>query len=167
MEIIEYVVSAQKGDKQAFSQLYLAYKDSLYRYAWFRLGNDDDAMDAVADTMLCAFEQIGKLKNPKAFSTYLFAIHRASCVKYQKQIIKEKNNCDLLDLENQISSNTDFKSIELREALNKLDDSEKEIVLLSVSGFNSKEIAKITDYTSGAVRSKLSRALAKMRKYLE
>lgn len=167
MEIYDLVVSAQQGDKQAFSQLYFAYKESLYRYAWFRLGNDDDAMDAVSDTMLSAFEQIGKLKNPKAFSTYLFAIHRASCVKYQKQIIKDKNNSDLAEIENKISSTTDFKSIELRDALEKLDDAEKEIVLLSVSGFNSKEIAKITDYTSGAVRSKLSRALSKMRTYLE
>lgn len=167
MEVLNFVIAAQKGDKQAFSQLYLAYKESLYRYAWFKLGNDDDAMDAVADTMLCAFEQIKNLKNSKAFSTYLFSIHRASCAKYQKQIIKEKNNSDLADFENQISSSADFKSIELRDALNKLEDEEKEMVLLSASGFNSKEIASITGYTSGAVRSKLSRTYAKMRTYLE
>lgn len=167
MEIIEYVVSAQKGDKDAFSQLYLLYKDSLYRYAWFRLGSEDDAMDAVADTMLCAFEQMGKLKNPKAFSTYLFTIHRASCVKYQKRIIKEKNNGDLAYYKNKISTSAHFKTVELTDALNQLDDTEKEIVLLSISGFKSNEIAKITDYTSGAVRSKLSRALGKMRDILE
>ena len=47
-------------------------------------------------------------------------------------------------------------------------DDEKEIVLLSVvAGFSSKEIGKIVDMTSGAVRSKLSRSLKKMRDFLE
>lgn len=167
MEILNFVIKAQKGDKEAFSQLYYAYKDSLYRYAYFRLGNSEDAMDAVADTMLSAYEQIKKLKNPKAFSTYIFSIHKASCAKYQRQIIKEKNNDDFVDFENKITSSSNINSIEIKDALAKLKDEEQEIVLLSISGFNSKEIAKITGYTSGAARSKLSRALSKMRTYLE
>lgn len=168
MADLNLVVRSRQGDREAFSQLYLEYKDSLYRYAWYKIGDPDYAMDAVSDTMLAALEQIGKLKNPKAFSTYLFRIHAASCSHYVKDVIKARESEDLSEVESGLSaSDGDFKALELREALAILNDVEKDIVLLSVSGFNSKEIAKVTGYTSGATRSKLSRALTKMRDFLE
>ena len=47
-------------------------------------------------------------------------------------------------------------------------DDEKDIVLLSViAGYNSKELGSMLGIKAATVRSKLSRALAKMRKYLE
>ena len=58
-------------------------------------------------------------------------------------------------------------SVELTEALAQLDEEERSIVLLSVlGGLTSREISEITSLTPGAVRSKLSRSLAKMREYL-
>lgn len=167
MECFEYVKLAQKGDKQAFLRLYQEYKDRLYRYAWYRIGNSEDAMDAVSDTVLSAFEQIKSLKKPAAFSSWLFAIHRASCNKYIKAVIKRREEQDLDDLELAVESDNDL-SLELKEALSKLDEQEREIVLLSVvAGFTSSEIANATGYTAGSVRSKQSRALAKMRTFLE
>ena len=51
--------------------------------------------------------------------------------------------------------------------LSQLKEEEREIVLLSAAaGLTSSEIAGITGMTPGAVRSKLSRSLAKMREYL-
>lgn len=168
MADLSLVARSQQGDREAFSQLYLEYKDALYRYAWYKIGDPDYAMDAVSDTMLTALEQIGKLKSEKAFSTYLFRIHAVSCSHYVKEIIRAKNSDDLSYVESGLSATDgDFKALELREALAILNDVEKDIVLLSVSGFNSKEIAKVTGYTSGAARSKLSRALSKMRDFLE
>ena len=46
------VKKAKSGDKTAFSSLYRLYKDKLYRYAFYRLGNSDDAQDAVSDAVL-------------------------------------------------------------------------------------------------------------------
>ena len=98
MADLNLVVRSRQGDREAFSQLYLEYKDSLYRYAWYKIGDPDYAMDAVSDTMLAALEQIGKLKNPKAFSTYLFRIHAASCSHYVKDVIKAKESEDLSEV---------------------------------------------------------------------
>ena len=57
--------------------------------------------------------------------------------------------------------------IELAEALSQLSEDEREIVLLSsAAGLTSSEISVITGLSSGSVRSKLSRSMAKMRKYL-
>lgn len=167
MDNTKLVQKAKQGDSQAFSQLYLDYRDSLYRYAYYRIGNVDDAMDAVSDTVLMAFQQIKNLKNASAFSTYIFSIHRATCARYIKGLVLSKQKDSLDEIGELEEDEYGFQSLELRQALAQLKDDEREIVLLSVSGFNSKEIAKITDLTSGAVRSKLSRSLAKMRTYLE
>ena len=66
-----------------------------------------------------------------------------------------------------VSDESITEKTELHQALDILTDDEREIVLMSVVlGLNSKEVAKITDYTSGAVRSKLSRSLKKMKDFL-
>ena len=59
-------------------------------------------------------------------------------------------------------------SIPVREALDTLDATSREIVLLSVvGGFKSHEIGKVMDLPSATVRTKLRRALSKLRKELE
>lgn len=166
----DLVSLSKKGDKQAFADLYGLYKDRLYRYACYRLGNTDDAQDAVCDTVLSAYEQITSLKKSSAFSSWIFKIHYATCSKYIKMQISDKENASIDDFKNsaKTANSINTLSLELNEGLNILNDREREVVLLSViAGFNSREISKITGLTDGSVRSKLSRSLAKMRAFLE
>lgn len=162
----ELVLKAQNGDTSAFSSLYGLYKSKLYSYAFFKLGNPEDAEDAVSDCVLTAFEQIGKLKKTEAFSSWIFRILYCSCSSKIKEQINRRNNDDI-DSAINISSESSEKFIEqqeLRQALAILSDEDKNIVLLSVvAGLTSKEIAKITGFTAGNVRQRLSRALSKMK----
>ena len=165
----ELLVAAQYGNKQAFCSLYALYKDKLFRYAFYRLNNKEDAEDAVQDCVLCAYRQISSLKNVKAFDSWIFKILSACCNEKLKHIINAKNSVEFdqagmfLGVEN-----TAIEKTELCEALGILNDEEKEIVLLScVAGFKSREIASFMDMTAGSVRSKLSRSLNKMRTFLE
>lgn len=165
----ELVLKAKNGDADAFCILYGKYKGRLYSYAFYKLGNTADAQDAVQNCVLSAFEQIGKLKNPEAFSSWIFRILYCSCTSAIKEQIRQRNTDDIENYKN-ISSFDNDKSIlqeELKQALNILSDEERNIVLLSVAaGFKSKEIAAITGLTAVNVRTKLSRSLAKMKKYL-
>lgn len=165
----ELVIKAKKGDINAFCLLYDMYKKKLYNYAYYKLGNSADAEDVVQDCILTAFEQIHKLKNPEAFSSWLFRILYCGCSANIKTQISNKSNADISNYENSISydNNLEFEREELKQALNILKTDERNIVLLSVvAGFNSKEISKITGYSSGNVRQKLSRSLSKMKIYL-
>lgn len=65
----QLVLKAKSGDKNAFCELYTIYKDKLYRYAFYRLTNENDAKDAVSDCVISAFEQISSLKKTEAFSS--------------------------------------------------------------------------------------------------
>ena len=164
------VKQAQKGDKEAFCKLYSLYKDRLYRYAFYKLSNEDDAEDAVMDCVLSAFEQIGQLKNRDAFCTWIFKILYAKISKLLDAQAKLRQSEVFENKQNDISLCVDHSdlSLELKGALSKLSDDEKDIVLLcTVAGLSSKECAKLVGLSSGSVRSKLSRSLAKMRDYLE
>lgn len=53
------------------------YQDQLYRYAFFRLGNRDDAEDVLQDAFLKVASSTSKIYNPKA---YLYSTVTSGCV---------------------------------------------------------------------------------------
>lgn len=165
----ELVLKAKNGSVDAFCLLYGKYKNKLYSYAFYKLGNSSDAEDAVQNCMLSAFEQMDKLKKTEAFSAWIFRILYCSCSALIKEQIRQRNTDDLDNYTNIASSDNDkfILQEELRQALKILSDEERNIVLLSaVAGFKSKEIAQITGLSAGNVRTKLSRSLKKMKDYL-
>ena len=167
---IESVRAAMTGDRDAFCGLYDLYKARLYRYAVYRLGNREDAEDAVSSCVLSAWKQIGKLKEPEAFQAWIFRILRGTCASLIKDVIKTKDDLPEDALENKAAENT-FDSdthLMLVEALNTLPEDSREMVLLSiVGGLKSGEIGEIFDMPQGTVRSRISRSLAAMREVLE
>ena len=167
----DLILLAKSGDKDAFAELYGLYKDRLYRYAFYRLQNESDAEDAVQECALSAYIQIGSLKKAEAFPSWIFRILYCTCVAQIKRQAIARKNSNIDDMENLLFDNSASDAVEkteLQSALQSLKDDEREIVILScVAGFNSKEIGKIVDMTSGAVRSKLSRSLNKLRDILE
>ena len=170
MDELSLILKAKTGDKDAFCSLYSLYKDRLYRYAFYKLMNEEDAKDAVSDCVMAAFVQIGQLKKPQAFSSWIFRILYCTCSAITKKQIETRKSEDIDELENTLVKSFDSvnEKTELQQALAMLKENEREIVLLSVlGGFTSGEIAKIMDMTSGSVRSNLSRSLKKMKNFLE
>lgn len=166
----ELISKAKNGDKDAFCELYGIYKLRLFNYAFYRLGNIEDAEDAVSDCIVSAYRQIGNLKSENAFCVWIFKILYSTCADAIKKQISQRGTDDIDNLKNISSADYEkyITATELKNALEALDEDEKNIVLLSViAGFKSKEIAKINGMTAGSVRSKLSRSLAKMKKELE
>ena len=157
---------AKSGDKEAFAGLYMLYKDKLYRYAYYKIGSEQDAMDAVSDCICEAYKYIKTLNNPNSFQPWVFRILYRSCSRFINEQVRLREQTELY--ENTASYTEDFSKPELSEALALLSEEEKDIVLLStVAGYNSKEIAKILGFKPNTVRSKLSRSLKKMREFLE
>ena len=78
------VKKAQKGDADAFAELYsLVYKD-LYRIALLNLNNEHDASDVVSDTVLEAYTSIHNLRNEKAFKAWITRILTVKIKNKQK-----------------------------------------------------------------------------------
>lgn len=161
---------AAKGDAAAFGELYSLFAGEMYRYALYSLGSREAAQDAVQETALEAFRNIGKLKNESAAKAWFFGILYNVCKHFQRE--KYKTDFTSLDLCEELSSaDTSEKlliGLDLIRLINTLGEQEREIVLLSaVCGYSGKEIADVTGIPHGTVRSKLSRALAKLREETE
>lgn len=171
-QINELVTLAKSGDAEAFGELYEIYNKEMYRYACCVTGSKELAEDAVSDAVLSAFEQIGSLKKPEAFKGWLFRILCAACKRRYTES-RQKTALVYLDDENRSENDPDKTydfdlSIDLRKALDSLGEDEREIITLKVIGnYKSHEIAKITGYPASTVRSKLKRALKKMKDRLE
>ena len=162
------IAKAKQGDSCAFAELYEQNSNGLYRYALY-LGSKEDAEDAVQDAAMTAFRSIKDLRKAGSFRSWFFKILSNECKKYLLK--KAKRQEDLTDefptLADSVVNDTSG-TVEIYELLEKLDDTDRLIVILSVlQGYNSKEIAEITGIKANTVRSRLSRALQKLRKEIE
>ncbi|MCM1315089.1 MAG: sigma-70 family RNA polymerase sigma factor [Prevotella sp.] len=152
---------AKKGDTTAFSRLYeTVYKD-LYHIALYSLKSSHDASDVVSDTVLDAFCSIDKLRDPEKFRNWIMKILSAKIKRRQKEYfnVTEEIGDDFPDI-----SDFDYDSVELKEALNKLDSQSRMMLSMSVlGGYTSDEISEMCEIKSGTVRSRLSRIKEKLR----
>lgn len=155
------------GDKEAFAALYTRYKDELYRYAFFRLGSPEDARDAVSMCIVSAFEGIYALRSASSFKPWIFRILYYSCCKLTGQLSEQRSRADVSELDS-VPAVDNRLSPEVEEAFGVLDAQDRDIVLLSViAGYNSREIGYMTGLKDSTVRSRLSRALKRMKNFLE
>lgn len=168
-EIIRDLVrKAQNGDVEAFGELYEIYSKDMFRFAWYYTGTEAVAEDCVSEAALAAFQKITELRKTEAFKSWLFKILFNCCKKSQKAKIIMLNNEEAAD-ENEPSYDNAkaIDSIVLKKAMERLDEQEREIIILYYScGYTSKEIGNITGLNQSTVRSKISRSTAKMRTFL-
>ena len=164
------VNKAKNGDKEAFCELILIVKDDLYKIAKSRLGNkEDDISDAIQETIISAYISIGKLKKVLSFKSWIIKILINEC----NDILKKKSNYNEIsfeenEYENYISNNAltmQEEKIKFEDLISILNEEEKKImVLYYINGYNTNEIAKTLDIKPNTIRSKMSRAKAKILK---
>lgn len=165
LEQLRLVEKARKGDDNAFSELYSQVYRDMYKYAYYLLGNECDAEDAVSDAVLDAYKGISKLRDDSSFKAWIFRILAVKCGNKRKTYINKTVELDesLEAVENDYDQKHD-----VNEAFKVLSEEEKKVVTLAVfGGYKSNEIAINMGLNANTVRSKLSRALAKMQKKIE
>lgn len=165
----EKLVSAAKsGDADAFGELYALYARDLYRFALYYTGSPTLAQDAVSEAVLSAFENLSSLRKNDSFKQWLFKILLNGCKKAQKEKALASRLISLNDLTEDPAEEPDMSvRVGIMHAMLELSEAERETVLLSyVSGYTSREIGKMTGERDTTIRSRLSRAAAKLRKHL-
>ena len=157
------------SDAEVFGGLYSLYWKDMYRFALFYMKNREEAEDAVQEAALQAYRGIGGLKDPDAFKNWIFTILLRTCRRRMRGLIKQRQSVEIVEISEKAGMEPDsFVTVELREKIDCLDDRERRMIWLSVTaGYKSREIAEIMNLSDGAVRSALSRALAKLRTHLD
>lgn len=167
-EITEKLVKrSQKGDAEAFGELYEMYAQDMFGFAYYYTSSSYFAQEAVSEAVLVAFKNIRSLKKAESFKSWLFKILFNCCKKQQKEKAEMKRQADISALENSLSFEISEENADLSIALDRLSSEEKEIILMSfVCGYKSEEIGKILSMKSSTVRSKRSRAVMKIRTFM-
>lgn len=168
-EIQSLVKQVKKGDTDAFVTLYKTVYQDMYAYACYMLRNSADAEDAVSETVMCAYETIGGLRDARKFRNWIFKILSNQCRKKRKSYLREG---EAEEIERSGTADpmrqTEEKS-DLEAAFTVLNEEERYIVNGFVfAGYRGgEEIASFLNSKPSTIRSKYRRALQKMRKYLE
>ena len=165
--ITEVIVKrAVDGDDEAFKILYEDLYKDMYRIAYYKLQNVEDAEDVVSDAVFDMYRGIHKLKDLTAYRAWAMRILNVKCsIKMKEYYINRTEDIEELDC--QSLENVESESVlrtDIKKALDILSDEEKIIVLCSaVAGMSSDEISEMINLNSNTIRSKLSRALLKLR----
>ncbi len=167
--LLLYIQNAINGDSEAFSKAYGIYKEDLFRYAVYMMGNTHDAEDTVQEAVLSAWRNIQSLKEPEAFKVWIFKILSNRC---KTNLMKRNKVPDVLPVDEydfliETDDENAFISIELKECLKQLTPPDAQIILLSIiGGFKSHELGEIFNMEASTVRSRQKRALEKMKQML-
>ena len=68
------IKQSQYGNDNSFEKLMDIYESYLYKMAFLYLKNEHDALDIYQETVLKAYMNISKLKDPKSFKTWITKI---------------------------------------------------------------------------------------------
>lgn len=180
------VKAFQAEESAAFDKLVLRHKDKVFNLCYRLLGDYEEANDCAQETFVKVFCSLKNFRFESTFSTWLYRITVNICknklkslaYRYRKKMVwldKPKETEDSNPLI-QIGDGSPSPLIELerkeramliQKAIDSLPEEQKIIVVLrDIKGLSYEEVAKITGYNLGTVKSKLARARQQLRKKL-
>lgn len=165
MDVEILIKKAKKGDDAAFYELMQVHKERLLRMAISYLRNEEEALEALQEVTFRAYRSIKKVKHAEYFSTWLVRIMINYC---HDQSRKSKRIADstLLD---QLEENIDYnRSLEIEEALHKIDSRCREVIILKYyHDLKIKDIAEILESPESTIKTWLYKGLQALRDQLD
>ena len=159
MSLIEKV---KRKDPDAFDRLMRPQLQELYRIAISMLENEEDAADAIQETVLRCWQKIGQLKKEEYFKTWLVRILINQC----KDILRRKKRYVLVEDIPETGYEEQYFTHEWKSILSNLDANYRIVMeLYYVDGFSAKEIARMLHITESNVRSRMSRGRKQLEQY--
>lgn len=134
-------------------------RHKLYKTALLYLGSESPALDAVDEAVYKGLKACRKLRQPEYFDTWLTRI--LINVRYD-ELRRQKRFVPLEDLPEE--SAEDYDALPLREALSKLPEQLREVVILRYfTGYTLEETASALDIPRGTVATRQRKALQLLR----
>lgn len=165
-------------DPEAFGQLYDIYAPRIYRYVYFKVQTETVAEDITAEVFLKSWEYIQRReKQINSFRAFVYQMARNAVADHYRERAKYNETTQAHDELDQLPSlhpslaslveqKSDLDTV--NKALAGLKDEYREALLLKyVEDYSTRDIAKILDKSSGAVRVTIHRALEALREEIK
>lgn len=176
------IAAARDGSLPAFNQLILHYQSLAYNVAYRIVGDQDLAADATQDGFIKAYKRLDQYRGG-SFKAWMLRIITNTCY----DALRARRRRPTVALENGTDEDApdyDVRLIDgaerpeayamrqelaamIQAAIGQLPaDQRVTLVLADIEGMDYQEIADVTDTPLGTVKSRLSRARAKLRDLL-
>ncbi len=140
----------------------------MYALAYSILRNDQDAADAISESIVRAYSNIHQLKNGGAFKAWILKILHNTCLEMLRKTRKTVDIDERYDLEDASCGYDIPTKLALREAVEELAQPYRKVVILFYyEDLTVVEIARITGASAMAVKKQLSRARNMLRDSLK
>ena len=97
-EQTQWLASIKNGEDQAFDHIFEKYRQPVFNLCYYRLGNTDEANEAVQETFLRAYLKLDSYDHSRSFSTWLFSIASNYCTDLLRRRHVENNARNKLNL---------------------------------------------------------------------
>ncbi len=146
---------------ERFREMYEATHVQVFAYAYRRTKSREDAEDAFGQTYAIAWRKLDSI-SPNYEALWLFKTCRYVIANQRRAVTRRSNLVNQLGIELVATGTTaldEFGSIAASEALRKLSDEDREVLMLAAwEGLSSREIAHVLGCSPVTARVKLHRA---------
>lgn len=168
----DLVADAKSGDKRAFEELVIQNERRVLMTALRILGNLEEARDAGQEVFLRLYKYLGRFDETRSLGPWLYRMTVNVCRDIAKKRPKwsgvEAEQLERLassETNRDVSAPIDQKQIAV-QGLKTLTEKERSaVVLRDIEGLSTREVARILGSTEVTVRSHVSRARVKMKRY--
>jgi len=171
----EVLIRLAQQDPAAFEPLYERYVAQIYAYAYYRIGNAQDAEDITARTFYRALTHLGRYTSRGVpFSAWLFRIAHNLVANWhrdtgRRQTLSLDTAIDTADSGTTLAEHAERneKNQRLWQAIRMLPPERQQLLVLKfVDELSTQQIAVIMGRSEGAVKALLHRTLVAMRQQL-
>jgi RNA polymerase sigma-70 factor, ECF subfamily len=158
------MLEIRRGSREAFEELFARYRDALYGFFRRRLPSAARAEELTQDTFLAVLKAQVRYEPRAAVRSYLFGI-AWNLASAERRRSGREGSGDAGEVA--VGASTEA-SLWVREALGRLEENEREILMLrEYEQLSYEEIAALLRMPVNTVRTRLFRARMAMRALLE
>ncbi|MBD2872622.1 sigma-70 family RNA polymerase sigma factor [Paenibacillus arenilitoris] len=165
MEKDEYASAAIKGDETALLQRIEMDKQQLYAIAYSYMRNEDDALEAVQETVCRVWVKRRTLREPQFFSTWMIRILIRVCLDARKKRQREwPLERDIGRRERLGQADDAAERLDIAAQVQLLPPKYRMVVTLKYyRDMTITDIAKLLEKPEGTIRTWLNKALKTLR----
>jgi RNA polymerase sigma-70 factor (ECF subfamily) len=167
----EWLIRAQNGDDEAFTELVNTYQNPVYNLCYRMLGDSREAEDAAQETFWRAYQAIRRYDRSRPFATWLLSIAAHYCIDQQRKRrlptleiddwMEEVLPDTTPDPERSVSKSQEQEM--LRRMLKGMNPQDRAALILRYwYEFSEEEISRAMQISVSAVKSRLYRARLRM-----
>ncbi len=162
---------AANGDAAAWEPLVLAHQEAVFRLCYLLLGDPDDAEDVAQETFLRAWNHLKRFDPTRPLRPWLLSIasnlasnRRRSAGRYLAALTRAFRNEQSSSPSTEEKSARHMEASELWKAVQNLNAPDRQVIYLRYFlDLPVAETAEVLQVAEGTVKSRLSRALERLR----